>query len=148
LTPQAQFSNNTPGTLFVHIQCGVYPGLLVIACEYQSLAYMATPITTFWGQALYYVKTYPVPIVVSLILLNLLWNKFQPGLIHIPGPTIAAYTKWWRVYDVSKGKAHLTSINLHKKYGQLVRVGPNHISVSDPKAISLIYSTKEDFTKV
>jgi len=138
LIPQVQFSNNTRHSLRA--------GSILI--PWQSLADMATPITTFWSQALYYVKTYPVSIVVSLILFNLLWNKLQPGLVHIPGPAIAAYTKWWRVYDVSKGKTHLTSINLHKKYGQLVRIGPNHLSVSDPKAISLIYSTKEDFTKV
>lgn len=94
------------------------------------------------------IKTYPIPILVGLIVLNLLYNKFQPGLTSIPGPTLAAYTKWWRFYDVYKGHAHLTAIDLHQKYGPLVRIAPNHVSVADPKMISVIYTNKEEFTKV
>ena len=42
----------------------------------------------------------------------------------------------------------MTAIALHKKYGPLVRIGPNHVSVSDPKAINIIYGLKTGFTKV
>jgi len=46
------------------------------------------------------VKAYPVAIILALIVLNLLWNKFQPGLVKIPGPALAAYTKLWHLYNV------------------------------------------------
>ena len=94
------------------------------------------------------VKAYPVAIILALIMLNLLWNKFQPGLVKIPGPALAAYTKLWRLRNVYRGHAHLTAIDLHRKYGLLVRIAPNHVSVSDPNMNPVIYSNKEDFTKV
>lgn len=99
-------------------------------------------------QVQHLVKQYPVQIVVVLVVTNLLWNKFQPGLVSIPGPTAAAYTKLWRVYSVWRGSAHLDAVNLHKKHGNLVRIAPNHVSVADPKWIPIFYSTKEDYTKV
>ena len=99
-------------------------------------------------QALSLVKQYPIPIIASLVVFNLLWNKFQPGLVSIPGPTAAAYTKLWRVYNVWRGSAHLDAIDLHKKHGNLVRIGPNHVSVADPKWIPVFYSSKEEYTKV
>ena len=60
----------------------------------------------------------PVYLLGGFIAVWLLWNKFQPGLVGIPGPKLAAYTKLWRVYDVWSGTAHLTAIKLHKKIRQ------------------------------
>ncbi|PPJ60736.1 hypothetical protein CBER1_02380 [Cercospora berteroae] len=74
-------------------------------------------------------------------------NKFQSRLNSIPGPPIAAYTKLWRLYNVWKGSAHLDAIKLHKKYGDLVRIAPNVVSVADPKWITVFYGVKEDYTK-
>ncbi|GAB7362699.1 hypothetical protein MBLNU230_g3006t2 [Neophaeotheca triangularis] len=83
----------------------------------------------------------------SLVALYLFFNKFQPGLAAIPGPTFAAYTKLWRLYSVWKGSAHLDAVALHKKHGNLVRVAPNHVSVADPAWIQVFYSSKEDYKK-
>jgi hypothetical protein len=85
--------------------------------------------------------------VVAFLVLRSLNNKFQSGLSSIPGPIAASLTKYWRVYDVWKGKAHLTHIDLHRKHGPLVRLGPNHVSVADPAFIPRFYSIREDFTK-
>jgi hypothetical protein len=92
---------------------------------------------------LYYVP----PLIFLAILLSFARNKFRRGLHSIPGPTLAAYTKLWRVYDVASGHAHETAIKLHRKHGNLVRLAPNVISVGDADEISHIYSTKGDFTK-
>jgi hypothetical protein len=105
-------------------------------------------IFSLWNQGCCVVKDYPVAIILVPIVLNLLWNKFQPGLVKIPGPALAAYTKLWRLYNVYRGHAHLTAIDLHRKDGPLVRIAPNHVLVSDTKMIPVIYSNKEDFTKV
>lgn len=86
-------------------------------------------------------------ILFALIILRLLYNKFQPGVRSIPGPFAASITKYWRLYDVWKGKAHLTAIHLHREHGPLVRIGPNHVSVADTAFISRFYSIKEDYTK-
>ena len=98
-------------------------------------------------QAGTFALAYPIQLTLLLIIFHLLRNKFQRGLLGIPGPAVAAYTKLWRVYDVYLGSAHLTAIDLHKRYGKVVRVGPNHVSISDPDFISVFYGIKETYTK-
>lgn len=95
-----------------------------------------------------FLRTYVLYLIPAVVVLRLLANRFKPGLSKIPGPTIAAYTRLWRLYDVWKGDAHNTAIRLHRKHGPLVRIGPKHISVGDPKAIPVIYGLKSGFTKV
>ncbi len=47
-----------------------------------------------------------------------------------------------------QGHAEKTAIELNLGYGPLVRIGPNHVSVSDVREISNIYGLKTGFTKV
>ncbi|KAF2180281.1 cytochrome P450 oxidoreductase [Zopfia rhizophila CBS 207.26] len=75
-----------------------------------------------------------------------LWQLLA-AFILIPGPTLAAYTKFWRLYDVWKGQAHITAIELHRKHGPVVRIGPNHVSIADPSYIPVIYNIKENYIK-
>lgn len=93
-------------------------------------------------------QLYVVPILFLGIIAHLLRNKFRSILRDIPGPPLAAYTRLWRLYDVWKGDAHHTAIKLHRKYGPLVRIGPNIVSVADPMEIQNIYGLKAGFTKV
>lgn len=37
---------------------------------------------------------------------------------------------------------------LHKKYGSVMRIGPNSVNVSDPQLITQMYGHKHDFIKV
>jgi hypothetical protein len=103
-----------------------------------------SPLSTCWEV----IKAYPVPLLFFVITIHLLRNKYGSGLSHIPGPALAGYTKLWRVNDVRKGQAHKTGINLHRKYGKIVRTAPNVVDVSDPAMIPVIYNLKGDFTKV
>lgn len=91
---------------------------------------------------------HPYILALGLLLIYLCYNKYRSGLSSIPGPTLAAYTKLWRLHNVWKGSAHLDAIALHKKHGNLVRIAPNHVSVADPKWIPVFYGSKEDYTKV
>jgi hypothetical protein len=103
--------------------------------------------TSLFASAKSVLVTNPALIAICLLIFSLVYNKLRPGLRNIPGPSIAAYTKLWRLYDVYKGHAHMTAIGLHKQYGPVVRIGPNHVSISDPSLIPIIYGTKENFTK-
>jgi hypothetical protein len=87
-------------------------------------------------------------LLLSVYLLRLITNRFKSGLRDIPGPTLAKYTRLWKLYSVWKGDHHTTEISLHRKYGPLVRIGPNHISVGDPASIPIIYGLNQGFTKV
>ena len=41
-----------------------------------------------------------------------------------------------------------TSIQLHNKYGPLVRIGPYHVSVADSEALKVIYGADGRYHKV
>ncbi|KIW29389.1 uncharacterized protein PV07_05207 [Cladophialophora immunda] len=91
--------------------------------------------------------TYQVLLVLVLLALSVVFNRFKESLRNIPGPPLAACTGLWRLYDVAKGQSHATARQIHEKYGPVVRIGPNHVSISNPAMIPIIYGIKESFTK-
>ena len=84
----------------------------------------------------------------AALVFHFFWNKYAQGLNNIPGPFLAGFSNLWRLIDVWGGSAHWTVIRLHRELGPLVRTGPKHVSVSDPRAINTIYGVKPRFIKV
>ena len=78
----------------------------------------------------------------------LLRNKYYNGLSSYPGPWLASYTNWWRFFKVWQRDFEWTNIELHRKHGDIVRLGPNVLSFADPGAIKIIYGLNKGFTKV
>lgn len=68
-------------------------------------------------------------------------------LSHIPGPFTAALSDIPRFTWVWSRRPHHIHIALHEKYGDLVRYGPNAVSVGDPKEIGQIYGMTGKFKK-
>ncbi|KAI9645309.1 hypothetical protein NHQ30_006045 [Ciborinia camelliae] len=68
-------------------------------------------------------------------------------LYQIPGPVVAAFSNIPRMYWVWTKNAHEKHIALHKLYGNLVRIGPDLVSVGDPAEISHIYGFDDTFSK-
>jgi hypothetical protein len=75
-------------------------------------------------------------------------NKFWKGLNRYPGHWLAAYTNWWRFFDVLGRKHEWTILELHRKHGDVVRLGPNVLSFGDPRAIKVIYGLNKGMVKV
>lgn len=75
-------------------------------------------------------------------------NYFYHGLNKIPGPFLASITSWWRFYHAYKRRHEREYIRLHEKYGDIVRIGPDTLSFSNPVAIKDIYALNNGFTKV
>ena len=90
---------------------------------------------------------YAILVVCLSIVASALYNRYFNGLNHVPCPLLASCTNLWRAYHVWKRRPELLHIELHEKYGPLVRAGPRTILVSDPNAVSVIYALKGDFTK-
>ncbi|ESZ95638.1 hypothetical protein SBOR_3986 [Sclerotinia borealis F-4128] len=89
-------------------------------------------------------------IVLSVLIFGtsyLLWIYFSSPLKKVPGPFLAKFTNLWRLVDVYGGRSELTHQLLQQKYGQAVRIGPNIVSLNDPKLIPIIYSLKGEFLK-
>jgi hypothetical protein len=78
----------------------------------------------------------------------LLRNRYHNGLSKFPGPFMASLTNWWRFVDVYGQRPEITHRNLHAKYGDVVRLGPNSLSFADPKALKTIYGLNKGFIKV
>ncbi|KAJ7242078.1 cytochrome P450 [Mycena rebaudengoi] len=76
-------------------------------------------------------------------------NLSRSPLRNYPGPWLAAYTKWYRGYfDVLRDGGFLEHLKwLHKKYGPVVRIGPNEVHFSDPTVYNSIYSSQSTLTK-
>lgn len=68
---------------------------------------------------------------------------FHP-ISHIPGPKLAAFTYWYQsYYDMwpHSGRFLWKTVELHEKYGPIVRVGPDEVQINDPDFYGEIYSS-------
>jgi benzoate 4-monooxygenase len=68
-------------------------------------------------------------------------------LRDIPGPLFAKFTRLWLMLQARQGKRYLSVDEAHKKYGKLVRIQPDHVSVADESAIQDIYGHGNGFLK-
>lgn len=69
-------------------------------------------------------------------------------LKHLPGPFLAKFSNFWRFYN-HYSQTHIeTQRELHKKHGDVVRLGPNTVSILDAGLLKTVYSTRGTFLKV
>ncbi|KAI0022853.1 cytochrome P450 [Xylariomycetidae sp. FL0641] len=90
---------------------------------------------------------YWFPISISVVIAWLIRNRYHNGLSKYPGPFLASLTDWWRLWDVYGQRPELTLQQLHAKYGDVVRLGPDTLSFADPKALKAIYGLNKGFVK-
>ena len=78
-----------------------------------------------------------------------IWSFYSYILLQqIPGPFLSAFSNIPRVSWILSNRAHDIHIDLHQRYGKLVRFGPNMVSVGDPAEIPNLYSFTGKFVKV
>ncbi|KAJ5833586.1 hypothetical protein N7474_001897 [Penicillium riverlandense] len=88
----------------------------------------------------------PILVVVLQCLLRIGKVLFSP-LRSFPGPFSARFTNLWYFNRVRRGQFEHDNIRLHEEYGPIVRVGPNHYSISDLSAVRTVYGTGSRFAK-
>ena len=81
------------------------------------------------------------------VALYLSLNYYSAGLENIPGPFLARFSNLWRLIETWKGHYERTIQILHQRHGNIVRIGPNVVSLTDPDAIEGIYGVKADLPK-
>jgi hypothetical protein len=89
-------------------------------------------------------------IVLGFILISIATWRFLIPLLRIsgvPGPKIYAITHWRLAYDDWKGARTRTILQLHKKYGPVVRIAPNEISFNSLSALRTIYGAGSGFER-
>ncbi|KAM5532170.1 hypothetical protein V8D89_014195 [Ganoderma adspersum] len=56
-----------------------------------------------------------------------------------PGPLLAKFSDVWLGYVAAHGHRSERVHELHKQHGTFVRIAPNHLSISDPDALQIVY---------
>ncbi|EPS94565.1 hypothetical protein FOMPIDRAFT_1054988 [Fomitopsis schrenkii] len=85
---------------------------------------------------------------VAAVLLQIVAYLADPhGLRSYPGPFLAKFTDAWIAWSVNRNRWSLSVEDAHKKYGPVVRIAPNHVSISDAKALAIVYGHSTGFTK-
>lgn len=88
-----------------------------------------------------------------LISLSLLFGyffylRYLSPYRDIPGPFLATVSPLWRLQGALNGTLHKDVTAAHRKYGTIVRIAPDEVSIADPEAIKIIYGHNAGFTKV
>jgi hypothetical protein len=68
--------------------------------------------------------------------------KFHP-LWSVPGPFLARATPFYPIYLYYHGDFSLHMRHLHEKYGEFVRLTPNHVAVSSSTSLKQLWTDKQ-----
>ncbi|KAH9971364.1 high nitrogen upregulated cytochrome P450 monooxygenase 2, partial [Lactifluus volemus] len=83
----------------------------------RSFAAVALAFTTYGTSLIFFTLAYRL-------------SPFHP-LAKFPGPILPKLSKWWGAYVSVRGDPHRYLKKLHDRYGDIVRVGPNELSIRD-----------------
>ncbi|KAI0120146.1 cytochrome P450 [Nemania sp. FL0031] len=98
-----------------------------------------------------YVKVYPhlakyptitlfLVTIAAYLVFETIYNLFFHPLRKIPGPFLAKIGQSWRNHKYIRGTWHDDCLELHEKYGNVVRIAPNEISFVDEQGLGSLYS--------
>jgi benzoate 4-monooxygenase len=68
-------------------------------------------------------------------------------LRNIPGPFIAKFSNTLLALAARQGKKFAWVDWAHRKYGPVVRIGFNHVSIAKPEALQVVYAHGNGFLK-
>lgn len=89
-----------------------------------------------------------IVLVCGINILALAIQYILDPLKAVPGPFAARFTRLWYFLEIYKGSFEKTNIELHEKYGPVVRIAPNEYSIDDVEAAKAIYGHGNAFVKV
>ncbi|KAH7116309.1 hypothetical protein EDB81DRAFT_610578, partial [Dactylonectria macrodidyma] len=86
--------------------------------------------------------------VVGLFCLDVLYNIFLHPLSSVPGPFLAKFSQAWRNHKYFRGSWHDDTLELHRRYGNVVRIAPGEVSFVDEHALKSLYGHGKHVLKV
>lgn len=107
---------------------------------------LATLCTSYTGLCTMFVRCLLVSLLLFLLFIVVDRRLFQK--VDVPGPLLGRITPYYRVWLLIQGDAPLKYAALHRKYGPVIRTGPNHVSISDSRSIPVVYDLKHQYLKV
>ncbi|KAK9781184.1 putative Cytochrome P450 [Seiridium cardinale] len=109
--------------------------------------FLLVTIHTVIHTALSSLVAHPFILGFTCLLLRTIYKRYASPLRSLPGPFFASCTRLWKVLSVVRGQTHLEHIALHHKYGPVVRIAPNEVSISSPQAARAVLSAGKGFHK-
>lgn len=81
-------------------------------------------------------------------LLDIAYNCTFHPLRNVPGPRLAKFSESWRQIRYFRGSWHTDILDVHRRYGAVVRIAPNEVSFVDTAALKDIYGPWKNIEKV
>ncbi|KAI0121004.1 cytochrome p450 benzoate 4-monooxygenase [Xylariales sp. AK1849] len=69
------------------------------------------------------------------------------NLKHLPGPFVGKFSNFWLALGARQGQKYAWVDAAHRKYGKVVRVGFNHVSIATPEGLHTVYAHGNGFLK-
>ncbi|KAI1404963.1 cytochrome P450 [Hypoxylon fuscum] len=92
-------------------------------------------------------REYWVLLIPLFVALRCLFKRYASPLRDYPGPFLASCSRLWKLKSTASERTHLDHIELHRKYGSVVRIAPNELSFSSPSVARNILSAGKRFYK-
>lgn len=110
------------------------------------------PVMAILDSALYRLTTSTSWIELSIVIVlvvaaRCVYMIFLHPLSHVPGPPIAKCSYLWLYYHSFVGDQCSVIQRLHKRYGPVLRVGPNEVEIAKGEALWPIYMENGGFEK-
>ena len=94
-----------------------------------------------------FVTAHWVLTLVFVLVVRATYKRYASPLRKYPGPFLASISRLWMVKSTASGRTHLDHIELHRKYGPVVRIAPNEVSIASPEAARTLLSAGKRFFK-
>ena len=94
-----------------------------------------------------WISTAATTIAMTSILTYAVYQLFVSPLSSIPGPFWAKVTPFWLTLQCRRTERSIVVAAMHKKYGDVIRLAPNYVSINKPEALVQVYGHKSGFTK-
>jgi hypothetical protein len=127
------------GDIYPRTKLTMIPSWLSSVMDSLQKTIFTSPLPILWWTCI-------IPLL--LVLASLTRVRYRSDMRIIPGPFLASITNLWRLVAVHRGRFDVSLQALHEKHGDLVRVGPNCISVANAYEIGKIYGITRLFPKV
>lgn len=79
------------------------------------------------------------PLLTLYLIGYVIYQRYLHPLAKYPGPFLASITDLWQVHQFLSLKQPYDLTDLHAKYGQFVRYGPDKLSTTAEEAIPILY---------
>lgn len=106
-----------------------------------------SPTRAIIGTAADAVVQHWILVTVALVLGRVLYRRYASPLRQYPGPFLASFSRLWKAFSTASGRTHLQHTDLHRRYGPVVRIAPNEVSLSSPEAARNLLSAGKRFHK-